>query len=91
MTTSKENPNAGVITRAKGWLSDPFVTGPVILLLALTIVVAAYSVSRLKEYSGVQGELIETQREVLRDLALPLGDETTKLQSSVTPVADVAH
>ncbi len=62
-----------------GWLSEPLITGPVILTLLITVAIAAFTVSRLKEYADSCDQLIEAQQEALVIMGWPLNDETKKV------------
>ncbi|HAT3513164.1 TPA: hypothetical protein I8525_004670 [Aeromonas hydrophila] len=65
-----------------GWLSEPLITGPVILTLIVTVATAAFTVSRLKEYSDAGQDIIKLQQEALAQMGWPLNDETQKVMAS---------
>lgn len=68
------------------WLSEPLITGPVILTLIMTLImtfsIAAFTVSRLKEYSDAGDDIIKLQREALAQMGWPPNDETQKVVAS---------
>lgn len=64
------------------WLSEPLITGPVILTLIITVAIAAFAVSRLKEYSDAGNDIIKLQQEALAQMGWPPSDETQEVVAS---------
>lgn len=65
-----------------GWLSEPLITGPIILTLIITVAIAAFTVLRLKEYSDAGDGIIKLQQEALATMGWPPNDETLRVVAS---------